>query len=109
MDATNDSSPVPIDSNGNVFSKVSRISLRGVNSQITVSIPTTTTSTAAAKVTVAQEVLVPTSPIIDIPQSQQSTSQQQQPLIETKTRERRNSDKLLSFDNFDEPVPSPSG
>lgn len=90
MDATNDAAPVPIDSNGNAFSKVSRITLRGVN----------TTQVSQKVVSQQQEILVPTSP------QNEPSKPASQPV--EKTRERRNSDKLLSFDNFDEPAPAPA-
>jgi hypothetical protein len=89
MDATNDTSLVPVDSSGKVFSKVSRIR-SSVASQ-------TQTSQQKAPVPVPQ----PQEPLLSTSPRNEPTSV---PAVEQKTRERRNSDKLLSFDNFDEPV-----
>jgi hypothetical protein len=94
MDATNDTSPVPLDSNGNVFSKVSRVSLGNLRPQQPQSAP--------QKAAPPPEILLATSPKTETPKSLAQNT-------EPKTRERRNSDKLLSFDNFDEPSPAPAG
>ena len=97
MDATNDTSAVPVDSNGNVFSKVSRISLGG----LTLVSKSNQSQQRVAPQPQPTEILLSTSPKAET----QSVAQP----VEPKTRERRNSDKLLSFDNFDEPIPTQPG
>lgn len=94
MDATNDTSVVPVDSTGNVFSKVTRISLGNIQPAIQ-NIP----QKAPAP---PPEILLATSPKATTPKSMNVAADQ------PKTRERRNSDKLLSFDNFDDPAPPQS-
>jgi hypothetical protein len=95
MDVVDESAQIPVEPTGTVVAKVSRISLKGVQS-----------------VNITNVVVPARSNPVNSPSPRKSVQIEEksdQVVSEApKTRERRNSDKLISFDNFDEPSNSPS-